>query len=71
MANYLKHGVGMSRQHDEAMDIAKPLTPRSERPRRTWGSLSMSLQTAQGLCPKGRCIRHDGHRGDCYPKEDR
>jgi len=67
--NYLKHPLGLSSRHDEAMHIGTPLTPRSERPRRTWGSLAVSLQTVGGLCPKGRCFRHEGHDGDCYPKE--
>ena len=65
--NYLKHPLGTSSRHDEAMGIAKPLTPRSERPRRTWGSLEVSLQTLQGLCPKGKCFRKQDHEGSCYP----
>ncbi len=65
--NYLKHGLQPS-GGDEAKQMAKPLTPRSERPRRSYGSLEMSLQTSKDLCEAGRkCVRHDGHAGDCWP----
>ena len=55
-------------QDARAMEMAKPLTPKSERPRATWGSLQISMQTSRGLCEAGRkCVRHDGHAGDCWP----
>jgi len=67
--NYLKGGEGLSRQHDEAMEIGKPLTPKSERPRMTWGSIApVSLQTTPGLCQVARkCVKKEGHAGDCWP----
>ena len=49
--------------------MMKPLTPRSERPRRTWGSLAVSVQTVEGLCARTRkCVRKDGHDGKCWPQ---
>lgn len=63
MANYLKGGSGLSRQHDEAMTIGKPLTPKSE----LRGSLSMSLQTAGGLCDRPKCVKKLDHQGSCWP----
>lgn len=67
--NYLKQGLGTSRRHDEAMEIGRPLTPKSERPNSTIGVLEMSLQTSPGLCAVGRkCVRKDRHAGDCWPK---
>jgi hypothetical protein len=31
--------------------------------------LEVSVQTVKGLCSKERkCIRKDGHSGDCWPK---
>ena len=65
--NYLKGGLGMSSRTDFAEEKAKPLTPLSERPRSTYGSLISSIQTVPGLCGKpragkGACWRkaHDG-----------
>jgi hypothetical protein len=50
------------------MDLAgKALTAKSDRPRSTWGSLLMGVQTVKGLCPEGKCIRHAGHPGEHYP----
>lgn len=55
-------------QREEAMAMAKPLTPLSERPRHTWGSLLVSLQTSGGLCSKtSKCILKDGHDNPCWP----
>jgi len=69
MANYLKHGTGISSPSAEQHDMMKPLTPRSERPRRTWGSLAVSVQTVEGLCARTRkCVRKDGHDGKCWPQ---
>ena len=64
-------GPGQPRKEDreKAMELTKPLTPRSERPRRTWGSLAVSVQMVRGLCEYGRCIRRMGHAGVCYPAE--
>jgi hypothetical protein len=68
--NYLKGGEGVSRQHDEAMEIGRPLTPKSERQRTTWGSLLVSVQTSDGLCSNDRkCVRKDGHNGQHWPTE--
>lgn len=52
---------------ERAMEMAKPLTPRSERPRKAWGSLAVSLQTVGGLCAQPRCVRKDKHGGRCWP----
>lgn len=54
---------------EKGMDLAgKALTPRSERPRSTWGSLEMSLQTSKGLCTWTRkCVRKAKHAGACWP----
>ena len=54
---------------EKGMDLAgKALTPLSERPRASYGSLLMTTQTIEGLCEQGRkCVRHEGHDGDCYP----
>jgi hypothetical protein len=53
---------------DKGMDLAgKALTSKSDRPRKTWGSLLMSTQDIKGLCEHGKCIRHAGHPGEHYP----
>lgn len=67
--NYLKSGTSSSDKTHEAMEMAKPLTPRSERPRATWGSLAVSVQTVEGLCSRTRkCVRKDEHDGKCWPE---
>ena len=68
MPNYLKGWLGYSSRRDEAMVKAQPLTPRSDRLRSSYGSLEMSMQAVRGLCPEPRCIRKEGHAGDCWPK---
>ena len=66
--NYLKGGRGTSRKHDEAMEIGRPLTPKSERPNKTLGVLTVSLQTADGLCKENRkCVKREGHSTECWP----
>jgi len=57
----------MSRKADEAQEIGRPLTPRSERLRSTLGQLQSGLQDIPGLCPEGKCFRRAGHAGECYP----
>jgi len=52
---------------DRAMEMGKPLTPKSERGRSTYGSMLSSLQTVKGLCPSTKCIKREGHAGDCWP----
>ena len=53
---------------DRAMEMGKPLTAKSDRPRAAYGSLLASLQTAKGLCTAARkCIKREGHAGDCWP----
>jgi hypothetical protein len=52
---------------EKAMEIGKPLTPKSERGRSTYGSLQASLQTIKGLCLSIKCIKREGHAGDCWP----
>ena len=52
---------------EKAMEIGKPLTPKSERQRSTYGSMVSSLQTVRGLCPERKCIKREGHAGDCWP----
>lgn len=52
------------------MELARPLTPKSERPRFSWGSLAISVQTAKGLCALSRkCVRKQDHAGACWPTE--
>ena len=51
------------------MDISRPYTPRSERPRSTYGSLQMQLDS-RGLCKAPKCFRRAAHPGTHYPKED-
>ena len=68
--NYIKPGPeGVSPdKREEAMAMAKPLTPKSERRRRAWGSLMVSMQTIKGLCAESKCFRREGHDGDCFPR---
>ena len=55
-------------QRDRAREMAKPVTPLSDRLRAGYGSFEMSLQTTEGLCQKHRkCIGHDGHAHPCWP----
>lgn len=68
MANFLKTGLSQSSRTDWAMEKARPLTPRSDRLRSSYGSLEMSLQAVRGLCSAPRCIRKEGHTGACWPK---
>lgn len=69
--NYLRGGLGTSASYNEAKEMSKPLTPRSEMPRVAWGSIApISLQTTDGLCGKkrpgkGGCWRKAGHEGEC------
>ena len=68
--NYLKHPATQSSKYDEAKDKARPLTPKSERPRHTYGSLLTSVQTVPGLCQEDRkCFRKAGHLGLHYPTD--
>ncbi len=53
---------------EKAMEMARPLTPRSERPRKTWGSLLMAVP--DGGCPRRKCVKRAQHPGECWPKED-
>ena len=48
-----------------------PYTPRSERPRGTYGSLIGSVQSVRDLCPQGKCFRKASHDGACYPASSR
>ena len=59
----------MERAYDLGMN--KAMTPKSDRPRSTWGSMEISLQTTPGLCTQAKCVRKENHLGDCWPKEDR
>lgn len=53
---------------ERVMEMAKPLTPKSERLRSGYGSLEISVQTVKGLCSKtSKCIRRDNHSGGCWP----
>ena len=56
---------------EKGLDLAgKALTPRSERPRSTWGSLEMSLQNLQGACTATRkCVLKDSHTVPCWPSD--
>ncbi len=51
---------------DKAWEIGRPLTPKSERPRASWGSLAVSMAVG-GLCPNGRCLKKEGHASGCWP----
>ena len=54
---------------ERGLDLhGKIQTPRSERPRASYGSLEMSVQTVPGLCTVERkCVKRDGHEGDHWP----
>lgn len=53
---------------ERGLDLAgKALTPRSERPRKSWGSLVVSLQTTGGLCGAKKCCRKENHAGAHWP----
>lgn len=70
--NYVKsapEGV-TSDDRDKAMELAKPLTPRSERPRKSWGSLLVQIPT-KGLCSvEAKCLRRAGHGGTHWPRSE-
>lgn len=66
--NYLKHPLGASSQHDEAMHIGKPKTTKSMMQRNAYGSLISSLQGIRGLCAERKCVRRAEHEGECYPR---
>ena len=63
--NYIKPPPEGAYERERAMEMARPLTPKSERPRKTWGSLAMRVPDKG--CPSRRCFRAQGHAGDCYP----
>jgi len=65
--NYLKHQRGTSQPYHEAREMAKPLTPASERPRWTRGSVLFSPPDSTGLCVQPKCIRRENHAGGCWP----
>lgn len=56
-------------QVERGLDLhGTALTPRSERPRASYGSLEMSVQTVPGLCALHRkCIKKAGHASECWP----
>ncbi len=60
-------GSRETESHEKAMEIAKPLTPKDERLRSTYGSMVSSLQTVKGLCPERKCIKRAGHSEGCWP----
>ncbi len=67
--NYLKSGVKSSDKAHLQMEMARPLTPLSERRRHSYGSMLVSVQTVDGLCTEtSKCFRRDGHEGTCYPQ---
>jgi hypothetical protein len=69
--NYIKPALeGVDPEHrDRAWEIGRPLTPKSERPRATYGSLAISVQTVRGLCAvTPKCVRKDAHEGKCWPE---
>lgn len=59
-----------STTHDRVMEMARPLTPKSERSRASYGSLMTSVQTVPGLCLSRKCVRKAGHEGECWPAEE-
>ena len=55
---------------DEAQDrLHQGLPSKEDRFRAGYGSLEMSLQTVEGLCPSRRCVFKAGHSQPCWPKE--
>lgn len=54
-------------ERERSMEMARPVTPKSERPRKTWGSLAVSVQTVRGLCLSAKCVRKENHDGACWP----
>ena len=50
------------------MWMSQPTTPRSERQRASYGSLIVSIQTVGGLCDQSKCVRKEGHSGNCWPR---
>lgn len=61
-------GAPKGEQRDRAREMAKPVTPLSDRLRAGYGSLEMSLQTSPGLCTTTRkCVFKDGHTQPCWP----
>lgn len=58
----------MSRKEDyeRTMDMARPLTPKSER--RPAGRIApVSVQMTQGLCQVGKCVLKAGHAVPHWP----
>lgn len=60
-------GKPPKKNREFARALREPVTPKSERARKTWGSLAVSVQAVGGLCAKGKCFRRAFHEGDCYP----
>ena len=61
-------GAPKGEARDRAREMAKPVTPLSDRLRAGYGSLEMSMQTISGLCKEGRkCVLRDLHGGECWP----
>jgi hypothetical protein len=57
-------------RHEEATWLGQKATPRDEQRRSAWGSLEMSLQTIDGLCPEPKCVRKAQHAGGCWPTKE-
>lgn len=65
---YLKHGQGMSRAKDEQHELMRPMTPRSERRRSSYGSMLSGVQSLDGLCTlTSKCVLKEGHTVPCWP----
>ncbi len=61
-------GAPSSDSREKAMEIAKPRTAKSDRSRASYGSMLTSMQTTKGLCSiERKCIKREGHAGDCWP----
>ena len=67
--NYVRSAPkGVDRDtRERGMEMAKPLTPRSERSRASWGSLMIQVPS-RGACPLGKCVRRENHDGRCWPE---
>jgi hypothetical protein len=52
-------------ERERAMEITKPLTPRSEMRRSAYGALGISLANlnSEGRCVQGKCFYALGHKG--------
>lgn len=58
----------MTETDERVTEMARPLTPRSDRSRRSYGSLLMSIMTVPDRCESRKCVKPLDHGGNCWPK---